>query len=66
MVNLKPLQKQAVAKAKNAIANERAYLNDILKMKGMPQDRKDRAIKKYQQAVAAVLETYKNKFQASD
>lgn len=60
-VNPTSTQRAALAEAKRHIANEKAYLNDVLKMKGTSQEQKERAVKKYQEAVATVLETFRNK-----
>ncbi len=60
-VNPSVTQRNATAEAKRHIANERAYLTDVLKMKGVSPEARERAIKKYQQAVSTILETYRSK-----
>ncbi len=60
-VNPSVTQRTAIAQAKQHIANERAYLNDTLKMKGIDPEAKQRAVKKYQDAVSTILETFRQK-----
>ena len=56
-VNLASVQRSAMAAAKSEIANERAYLNDILKST-LPEANKKRAIERYKKAVQMILADY--------
>lgn len=56
-VNLASVQRSAMAAAKSEIANERAYLNDILKST-LPEANKKRAIERYKKAVQMIMADY--------
>lgn len=57
-VNPSALDRQALAQLKQEISNERAYLGDVLKMKGISKEKQDRAVSQYQKAVQTAIGNY--------
>lgn len=45
------------------IATEKAYLNDILKTQGMPPERKQMAVQRYQEAIKMIVAEFTHKLQ---
>jgi len=57
-VNAGAADRSAMAQLKTEIANERAYLGDTLKMKGISKEKQDRAVRVYQEAVQVAIANY--------
>lgn len=60
-INAGQVVKSAQSDMLDHIATEKAYLNDVLKTKGMPQTKKDAAVERYQQAVKTIVSTFSGK-----